>query len=333
MVIDVHAHLYPRPFMEELAAHGPRYGVSLTGDEPPFLCFEGLRFWRYTPPFHDVDQRLAQMDRAGVERQVLSLGPPMTYWADPDLGLRLCRIFNDEIAKVLRRHPDRFYGLAALPLQSTDLALAELGRAVNDLGLHGVGIGSNLHGRQLDHPSLAPFWERVESLDWPIFLHPINPAGHPDIHDYRLDLAVGFPFDTTIAAARLVYSGTLERHPRLRVCLAHLGGALPFLRERIAIGFRVGKEHFGAAFKATGSPEAAIERFYFDTISYYEPALLAGLACVGAERLVIGSDAPFAAGDLERSVREISAFAFLPERDRRKILGENALRFLGVDAP
>jgi aminocarboxymuconate-semialdehyde decarboxylase len=183
---------------------------------------------------------------------------------------------------------------------------------------------------QLDDARLAGLWERCETRDLGIFIHPINPAGHGDIHDYRLDLAVGFPFDTTIAAARLVYSGVLERHPRLRICLAHLGGALPFLRERIAIGFRVGKEHFGARFAAAGPPESSLERFWFDTISYYEPALLAGLACVGAERLVIGSDAPFAVGDLARSVREVRTFAFLPERDRQKILGENALRFLGI---
>lgn len=331
MVVDAHAHLYPRPFMEVVGAHGPKYGVSLTGDDPPFLRFEGIRFWRYAAAFHDVDARLRQMDAAGVERQVLSLGPPMMYWADPDLALRLCRVFNDEIAAVVRRHPDRFVGLAALPLQHAGHALAELDRAVHDLGLAGVGIGSNVQGMQLDDPRLLPVFETADERALPVFVHPINPAGHGDIHDYRLDLAVGFPFDTTIAAARLVYSGLVERCQRLRICLAHLGGALPFLRERIAIGFRVGKEHFGAAFKASARAEASIERFYFDTISYYEPALLAGLACVGVDRLVIGSDAPFAVGDLARSVGEIRAFSFLPERDRHKILGENALRFLGLE--
>jgi len=333
VIIDVHAHLYPRAFMEAIAAEGPRHGVSLTADEPPFLCFEGIRFWRYTGPFHDVGLRLRQMDGAGVDRQVLSIGPPMVYWAEPELALRLCRIFNDELAKVVRSHPDRFVGLAVLPLQAPDQALAELDRAVNDLGLLGVGIGSNIHGTQLDAPTLASFFEQAAALDLPIFVHPINPAGHGDIHDYRLDLAVGFPYDTTIAAARLVLSGTLERHPALRICLAHLGGVLPFLRERIAIAFRVGREHFGAAFGATGSPETSIERFYFDSISYYEPALLAGIACVGADRIVIGSDAPFAVGDLARSVESIKAFTFLPERDRAKILGENALRFLGLAKP
>lgn len=331
MVVDVHAHLYPRAFMEMVGAHGPAYGVSLTEDGPPFLCFEGIRYWRWTPAFHDVDARLRQMDGAGVDRQVLSLGPPMAYWADPDLAMRLCRVFNDEIAAVVRRHPDRFVGLAALPLQHAGHTLAELDRAVNDLGLTGAGIGSNVHGMQLDDERVRSFFERADERALPVFIHPINPPGHGDIHDYRLDLAVGFPFDTTVAAARLVYSGIVERCPRLRICLAHLGGALPFLRERIAIGFRVGREHFGAAFGLTGTPEASIERLYFDTISYYEPALLAGLACVGAERLVIGSDAPFAVGDLARSVQEIRAFAFLPERDRDKILGENALRFLGLE--
>lgn len=333
MIIDVHAHLYPPAFMELLAAEGPRHGVSLTAEAPPTLCFEGIRFWKYTPAFHDPALRLRELDRARVDRQVLSLGPPMMYWADGDLGLRLCRIFNDELAGVVRQHPDRFIGLAAVPLQAVDRALGELDRAVRDLGLAGVAIGSNVQGVQLDDPRLAPFFARAAALDAPIFVHPINPPGHGNIHDYRLDLAVGFPFDTTVAAARLVYSGILERHPELRVCLSHLGGALPFLRERIAIGFRVGREHFGAAFKATGSPEAAIERFYFDSISYYAPALLAGIACVGAERIVIGSDAPFAVGDLERSVREIREFTFLPERDRAKILAENALRFLGLEKP
>ena len=328
MIVDVHAHLYPRAFMEALAAGGPRHGVSLTADAPPVLCFEGIHFWRYTEAFWSPELRLRQMDAARVDRQVLSLGPPMAYWADPELGRELCRIYNDETAAVVRRHPDRFVGFAAVPLQRPEAALAGLERAIHGLGLTGVGIGSNIHGTQLDAPDLAPFWARVEALGVPLFIHPINPAGHGNLHDYRLDLAVGFPFDTTIAAARLIYSGVLERHPRLRICLAHLGGALPALRERLVIGWQVGREAFGAAFKITRSPEHDLELLWFDTLSYYAPALLAGIACVGADRLLIGSDAPFAVGDLARSVTEIEGFAFLTTRDRARILGENALRYL-----
>jgi aminocarboxymuconate-semialdehyde decarboxylase len=117
LIVDVHAHLYPRAFMEEIATRGPRHGVSLTADSPPVLCFEGIRFWAYAPAFHDVTVRLKAMDEAGCDRQVLSLGPPMVYWADAELGLRLSRIFNDEIARVMQAHPDRFVGFAAVPLK------------------------------------------------------------------------------------------------------------------------------------------------------------------------------------------------------------------------
>ncbi len=327
MVVDVHAHLYPRPFMEALAAHGPAHGVRLTADAPPFLCFEGITYWRYTDAFHDVDARLALMDRAGVDTQYLSLGPPMVYWAPPEVGLALSRIHNDEIAKVGRAHPDRFVGFAAVPLQDPARAIAELDRAV-DLGLRGVGIGSNVHGRPLDDKDFWPFYERAETLDLPIFIHPINPLGQPAIHDYRLDLIVGFPMDTTIAAVRLIYGGVLERFPRLRICLAHLGGALPFLRERVIIGYQVGAV-FGAGIKITKSPDAYLERFWLDSVSYYDPAMVCGIAAVGVDRIVMGSDAPFAVGDLARSVESIRALTFLPARDRARILGENAVAFLG----
>jgi len=332
LIIDVHAHLYPRAFMEEIAAHGPRHRVSLTADTPPILSFEGIKFWQYGKAFHDVTARLKAMDEAGCDRQVLSLGPPMVYWAGVELGLRLSRIFNDEIARVVTAHPDRFVGFAAVPLQEMARSLGELERAVNGLGLRGVAVGSNIQGIQLDDPRLAPFWERAEALDVPVFIHPINPPGHGNRHDYRLDLAIGFPFDTTVAAARLVYSGILARHPRLRVCLAHLGGALPFLRERLVLGWEVGREAFGASYGITESPERYLERFWFDVISYYEPALLAGVACVGADRLVIGSDAPFAVGSLARSIASVREFAFLPRKDRERVLGSNAQVFLDGSA-
>jgi aminocarboxymuconate-semialdehyde decarboxylase len=251
----------------------------------------------------------------------------MVYWAPPDLGLALTRLHNDEIAKIVRAHPDRFVGFAAVPLQAPALAIAELERAA-DLGLRGIGIGSNVHGRPLDHEDFWPFYARAEALDLPIFIHPINPLGQPGIHDYRLDLIVGFPMDTTIAAVRLIYGGVLERFPRLRLCLAHLGGALPFLRERVVIGYQVGAI-FGAGIKITKSPEAYLERFWLDSVSYYDPAMLCGTAAVGVDRIVMGSDAPFAVGDLARSVESIRALTFLPLADRERILGENAVAFLG----
>ena len=198
-----------------------------------------------------------------------------------------------------------------------DASLHELDRAGGDLGLSGVAIGSNVHGTPLDDHSLWPCSERVEQLDVPMFIHPINPLGQPKMHDYRLDLVVGFPFDTTLVAVRLVYGGVLERFPRLRICLAHLGGALPFLRERIVIGHRVSTV-FGK-----------VPELWLDSVSYYDPAMMAGIACVGSHLIVLGSDAPFAVGDLGRSVASIKGLPFLSEGERAAILGPNALDWLG----
>ena len=224
MIVDFHAHLYPERYMEELARAGGPYGIGLEWDADGrrYLRFEGIRFWWYVEGFYDVDRRLAAMDAAGVDLQVLSIGPPMLGWADPPLGARLARLLNEEVARVVERHPGRFVGLAAVPLQDATAALAELEHAVARLGHRGVGIGSNVQGKPLDDPDLDPFWAAAQDLDLPIFIHPINPPGQPSIHDYRLDLIVGFPFDTTLAAARLIYGGVLERFPRLTFVLAHL---------------------------------------------------------------------------------------------------------------
>ena len=330
MIVDMHAHLYPERYMEELARSGGRYGVGIerAADGRRFLRFEGIRYWWYVEPFYDVERRLAAMDQAEVDLQVLSMGPPMVFWADPALGARLSRLLNEEIARVVEQHPDRFVAFAAVPLQDTALALAELEHAVGRLGHRGVGIGSNVHGKPLDHPDLAPFWAAVQDLDLPVFIHPINPCGQPTIHDYRLDLIVGFPFDTTLAAARLIYGGVLERFPRLTLMFAHLGGALPFLRERLEIGYQTRDAFPDNPMALTQPPSAYLQRCYFDAVSFDAPALLCACACVGAEHIVLGSDAPFAVGSMERSVAAIRGYGFASEADKRLMLGGNAARLL-----
>jgi aminocarboxymuconate-semialdehyde decarboxylase len=330
MIVDMHAHLYPERYMDELARSGGRYGVGIerATDGRRFLRFEGIRYWWYVEPFYDVSQRLAMMDAAGVDRQVLSMGPPMVFWADPLLGARLSRLLNEEVSRVVERHPERFVAFAAVPLQDTTLALAELEHAVGRLGHRGVGIGSNVHGKPLDHPDLTPFWAAVQDLDVPVFIHPINPCGQPAIHDYRLDLIVGFPFDTTLAAARLIYGGVLERFPRLQLIFAHLGGALPFLRERLEIGYQTRNAFPDNPMALTQPPSTYLQCCYFDAVSFDAPALMCACACVGADHIVLGSDAPFAVGSLERSVATIRGYGFASPAERLLMLGGNAARLL-----
>jgi aminocarboxymuconate-semialdehyde decarboxylase len=335
LIIDFHAHLYPQPFMNVVADSEGRYpiGVRTRPDGTRCLWFEGIEYWTYAPAFHDVGMRLREMDAAGVERQVLSLGPPMVYWAEPELGLRLCRIWNDAVAAVARAHPDRFVVLAALPLQDAALAVGELDRCASDLGMRGAAMGTNIAGRQLDDRALWPVYERLHALDLPIFLHPISPCGYGEIHAYRIDAAVYYPFETTVAAARMVLGGVLEAFPRLDVCLAHLGGAIPYLRDRLDLIWQAQRRSHPQPGGLPKPPSQYIARFYLDNIAYSETAfsdapLLCALACVGSDRIVVGSDAPFASGDLARSVEFIRRCHLLTEADREKILGGNAARLL-----
>lgn len=330
MIIDYHAHFYPRPFMEEIARSGGPYGLGLErnekGDE--MLRFEGMPFWAYKENFFDIHRRIALLDEAGVEFQALTMGPPMVYWADPELGLRLCQIMNDEISLLIQQFPKRFFGFAALPLQDTRRSLDELKRAHQTLGLRGVQMGTNIQGKPLDHPDLWPVYEQIEALDWPIFIHPVNPLGQPEIHDYRLDLMIAFPFDTTLAAARLILGGVMERFPGLKICFAHLGGALPFLKERFDIGWRTRNLFPGKRTVISKPPSEYIKLFYLDVVSCADPALLCALACVGADHLVLGSDSPFAVGDLKKSIELVQKFSFITEEDKEKILFKNAAKLL-----
>lgn len=337
MLIDVHAHLYPEAYMNAVAEAEGRYpvGVRTRPDGSRYLWFEGIEYWTYAQAFHDVELRLRELDAASVDVQVLSLGPPMVYWAEPELGLRLCRIYNDAIAAVTRAHPDRFVAFIALPLQEPVLALDELERCAGDPGVRGVGIGTSVAGRQLDDRALSPVYERIQAMELPVFVHPVSPCGSGEIHDYRLDITLYFPFETTVAAARLVLGGVLEAFPRLRICLAHLGGALPYLKERLDLGWQVQQKFHARGVAIARPPSHYLSRFYLDNLAYSETAyadtaLLCALACVGSDQILVGSDAPFPVGQLRRSVEFIRRCEFLTEAERGKILGGNAARFFGL---
>jgi len=338
MIIDFHAHLYPEELMAEIAAAEGRYpiGVRKAADGSRFLWFEGIPYWTYTAPFHDIGMRLKVMDEAKVELQCLSFGPPMMYWADAQLGLKLCRIFNDAAAKVARAHPDRFMAFAALPLQDPALAIKELERCVNDLGMRGVGIGTHVAERHLDDKAYWPVYQRIQDFDLPVFLHPISPCGCGNIHDYRLDAMLYYTFDTTVAAARIVLGGVMEAFPKIDFCLSHMGGALPYLKDRLDLGWQRARKLHADRVTIDKPPSHYFARFYMDNLAYSETAfsdagLLCALALVGSDRIVIGSDAPFPGGDLARSVEFIQRCHLLSEAEREKILSVNASRLLRLD--
>ncbi|TAK05914.1 amidohydrolase, partial [bacterium] len=263
--IDIHAHFVPEEYLRLIEAEGEAHGVCLrSSPDGPMILVGQVAIGPITAHYYDLDLRLRAMDAQGVTVHALSLMPPMVYWADDALGLRLARLVNDAMAEATRIHPDRFVSLATLPLQDPVAAVAEVERAVTELGCRGIYLGTNVRGKELTDPSFLPVFERIYALGVPIFLHPLNVIGAQRLVNYHLHNLLGNPFDTAVAAANLIFSGLLDRFPKLEVCLPHAGGALPYLIGRLNHGWKVRQEC--RALKKP--PSSYLRRFTYDTISH-----------------------------------------------------------------
>lgn len=327
MRIDAHAHLFPERFLRRIEEQGDKYPVQIRRPHPGsdrVFYAENREFYIFTPDFYDVDVRLEQMAESGVDAQVLSLAPPMVYWADLEFARELCQIYNDEMAAVVRRHPGKFAALAAVPLQEAGAAIGELKRSVRENSVRGVILPTVIGTKEVDAPDLFPFYEAAAGMGLPIFLHPIPRPGPEGLRlrDYRLDVTVGFVMDTTLAAARLVLSGILPRLPGLRVMLSHLGGTVPFLWGRLSEGFTM----FAGEWE-WGDPTAYFARMYFDAICYRPQPLAYAARLVGTDRILYGSDDPFFGGEnMRQAAAAIEGCAELDEAAKRMIFGETAAR-------
>lgn len=325
MIIDVHAHYVPESFLEAIEKEGAPHGASLRQDGGNrTIMLAGRPYGPITRHYHETGPRLADMDKAGVDMQVLSLNPPMVTWADADLGARLARLYNDELAATVAGCPDRLAGLATVPLQDVPAAVAELDRAIRQLGLRGVFIGSNIRGKDLDHPDLLPFFAKAEALRAPVFVHPIDVLGGERVRPYYLHNGLGNPFDTAVAGARLIFGGVLDRFPRLQVFLGHAGGALPYLIGRLDRVHRVRREAQG---EVRRRPTAYLRRLYFDTITHHALALEYLVNLVGADRVLLGSDYRFDMGTAD-PVGGVRAARRLSRAERSAILGGAAAKLL-----
>jgi aminocarboxymuconate-semialdehyde decarboxylase len=321
--IDIHAHFVPEEYLRLIETEGQSYGVSLRpGPNGPFIVMGQVAIGPITARYHDFSLRLKVMDAQGVAVHALSLMPPMVYWADGSLGLRLAKLVNDAMAGAARLHPDRFVSLATLPLQDPEAAIAEAERAVTELGCSGIYLGTNVRGKELTDSSFLPVFERIHALRVPIFLHPLNVIGAQRLTNYYLHNLLGNPFDTAVAAANLIFSGLLDRFPKLEICLPHAGGALPYLIGRLNHGWKVRQEC--RALKRP--PSSYLRRFTYDTISHAPESLNYLINLVGVDRVMMGSDYCFDMG-YERPVKVVSVLK-LSRADQEKILGGNAARLL-----
>jgi aminocarboxymuconate-semialdehyde decarboxylase len=282
--IDIHAHLTPHCLLDAL-----EQGTDLYGIDPRQIARGRLR---------DIDaaQRVADMDRMGVDVHVISCEPQIyCYQYDASSTIPLHRECNDEISAMSREHPDRLSGLAVLPMQDIDAAIAELDRCVNTLGFKGAMIGDHVNGTLYDDPSFTPFWAAAEQLGAVILLHQSSPTVTKQrIDRYHLSNTVGNPVERTLDFAALVFGGVMDRFPDLKICLAHGGGYTCFAVGRMDWGWRWRPE---ARVNISQPPSAYLSRFYYDCITHSEAALRFLIDSVGVDRVVFGSDYPgFAAG-------------------------------------
>jgi len=326
--IDVHTHILPPGWGEFLTRHAdPRWPRIVLEERGGCSLYQGaVRDRGLTEHVFDPALRVADLDRLGIDRQVLSPPPLMfCYWAEATAGAEFCRLHNDAIASVVSAHPTRFLGAAIVPLQAPDLAVKELERAAR-LGFRCAEIGSSVDGRDLDDEALFPVWEAAAALDLALFVHPSAPVlGIERVRKYRLPLVLGNPLETALAITRVIYGGLLDRWPRLRWCFAHGGGAFAFVVGRVDRGWRVMPEGQAAVPRP---PSEYARRFWVDSITHSALALRFIVDTHGADRIVLGSDYPFRMGydDPIASLDETP----LDKATRQRILETNAEEFLGL---
>lgn len=326
--IDIHAHFFPENFLRMIEQEGSAAGARVDRSNPagPAIVTAAGATPPLSPAYWDLDLRVKAMNRTGIGIQGLSLTVPMVYFAAGGLGRRLAQAFNDGLAQAHTAFPDRFVGLAALPMQEPTAAVTELARAARLPGVRGIYLGTNVNGRELSDPAFAPVFERCQEYELPVFLHPITVVGGARLAPYYLNNLLGNPFDTTVAAAHLVLGGVLDRFPRLQICLPHAGGALPYLFGRLQHGQRVRPE---ARNKARRPFSAYLRRFTYDTISHSPEALRYLIGLVGTDRVMVGSDFCFDMG-YERPRDIVTKRLGLKAADQLRILRGNAARLLGL---
>ena len=325
--IDCHTHILTEEAMKLLGKEAPAIAPKLTPIDADNAVLEvaGTPYRPFPRGGWDVERRFADMDAAEVDMHVLS-ATPQTYLYDKDTSLAAATsaIQNDQIAKLVKAHPDRFMGIATLPMQAPEQAATELRRAVRTLGLRGAMIGSNVMGKNLDDRSFEPLWATAAELGAFMLIHPNNVAGIDRLRSYYLNNLIGNPLDTTIAAACLVFGGVMERYPKLNVLLVHGGGFVPYQCGRWAHGWHVRPE---PKVNVKASPEPWIDRFYYDTILHAKPQLEFLVGSVGPSRVMLGSDYPYDMGTGE-CVRQVRALS-VSDDDKAAILETNAVRLFG----
>jgi aminocarboxymuconate-semialdehyde decarboxylase len=324
-VIDFHNHYYPPRYLTALQSGQSSVHVTIDDDGNPVIHYPG-DYNVAVRGHRDLAYRQDVLDRHGVAMQVLTLTTPGTHVETPAAAVRLASLVNDEFREAIDTRGQHFTALATLPLNDPAASATELERAMDQLGLPGAMLFSNVNGVALSDQRFWPLYEVANDRGAVLYIHPEHPVGVEAMLDYWLMPLVGFLFDTTLAASSLVFSGVVERFPRIRWALCHLGGAIPYLAERLDRGYEAFAD---CRANISRPPSAYLRTFYYDTVNFNQGALKLAIEFAGVEHILAGSDYPHKIGSIPSM---LDAIAALPVTDdqRAAILGGNAARLLGL---
>src|SRR5687767_9702532 len=320
MKLDLHTHFYTEEFFQTIRDLPSEFSFDTSSTGQTIITYRGARFFGVTPAMTDVTKRLEDMDRVGIDVEVVSLSTPNVFFTDAEHQPEVARMINDSYAGLIARHPTRFKGFASIPMDAPDEALKELHRAIDELKLNGVILLSNIGGTPLTSPEYRPFFEEANRMKLCIFLHPMLPANSDAFREYVLGPIIGFPFDTSLAVARMCYDGMFEELPDIRWIVGHLGGAVPYLMERMDNGWR---DFADCRVKIDKLPSVYLKRLYFDTVSFSAPSLRLTRELVGADHMVMGSDYPHLLGSIDRAISSIESLD-IPTADKDRIFSGTA---------
>ena len=325
-VIDFHNHYYPPEYLDALEPSGST--LSITYDEVgnPVVHYPG-DYNVMVRGHRDIAYRQQVLDEHGVDTQVITLTTPGTHVEKPAVAVKLATITNDALARVQEERRGRFVALATLPLCDPRASVAELIRAMDQLGMPGAMLFSNVNGTGLDDAQFWPMYEAANDRRAVMMIHPTYPLGVEAMREYWLMPLNGFLFDTTLAASKLVFSGVVKRYPDIRWVLGHLGGTIPYLAERLDRGWRAFKE---CRVHIDEPPTAYLKRhFWYDTVNFAAGPLKLAIEFAGVDRILAGSDYPHMIGSIPLMLEAIRGLP-ISDAEKHGILGGNAAALLGA---
>jgi aminocarboxymuconate-semialdehyde decarboxylase len=325
MIVDVHNHYYPPEFIAAIKKGPSKYAVETDADGNPVLVSPGDKNF-VVPGHRDIEFRSKVIADAGVDMQAITLTAPGTTMEEPKQSAYLASLVNDCLAKIRAERSQQFTALATLPLNDPAASEKEFDRAMS-MGFAGVMVYASVNGMALHDARYVSLWERANDAGAVVHIHPNYPAGVEAMQEYWLMPLVGFMFDTTLAAAGLVFAGIPKRYPRIRWILGHLGGAIPYLAERLDRGFEAYPE---CRVHIDRHPSDYLKAFFYDTVTFDPRALRLAVEFAGSSQLLAGSDYPHLISSMSKMKESINAMP-ISAAEKAMILGGNASKLYGVN--